>query len=1084
MKKTTIVLAFLIFGLSVVACGQDPYSLRITLPDQEARDAAVLIRVSVIEPGTGATCQGLLNFEARPGDSAYTVEDQLVFDYPLDGSLDPMNEVGIGTRLFYGEAEDASGKIILNGCTSIEAGSDGPDQVIIELGWLSCEPTNGGVEICDGIDNDCDDAVDEGDVVDLCPVRDHATAVQCLQANCVYECETGWIDADSNMDTGCECRPTRDGEEWCDGLDNDCDGAVDGPGCIECVNDADCNAPTDCMGGTCTNGSCQVAPFPDDTECDDSDNCTENETCQSGVCLGSAKDCDDSLNCTTDTCEAATGDCANTLQTGYCLIENVCLTDGATQEGNNCLSCDTQLATDQWQVLAAGSSCDDGLWCTGTDTCDEDGLCQHTELPCIDICVSNCDEDGQACIFDIDTTPCDDGFACTENETCDGQGNCIGEPIEAYCGADQECLPGCASDNLGCVDRPNSIAMTCPERAANIEAAVCSVSLNNGEGLEDCLHCEVELLPSILSATDFYHGSTGCTLGDWEQEGGAACQSNSSDWCPFDLGDTPASCCENYHCNAGDQQIEFRYNDCNSGGWRLQQTFDFSSFERVRACYGVSQSPEPFGGSIELLYDPGDDFDGTVVACDSQGSWADDPASYPCVELPGSVTAMEQTRLSFWTQVSGNYDPNNMLAMNGIRVTAYPPECNQEVAVVDTDFASCGHDITGDFDGWNFSQPANCAEEQNKCGTSGGLLLGSVDGLSSPNLSATYELDLRDYVNPGRICFTLFHSAGFPGEYRMDLRSIGGSGAWLVPILDSQLSDMALSDVCREICIDLKTHFTDVMGTHQFGLGINGSTTGGYMLFSKFKIYASEPCDATDVIDISELQEDGSGGHQVLVSSSQGLPRRARVTCTWGNEGLQNSREIEFVPCTSMEELRNMPRGDVNVQLCPTYVSYKGGNSYTFMQSERLGPAALIYGAEPNASVLAGDKIQFKVTSTSEFNGMFQIDSYENLEILSQNNPLDSLIQDLSSGIVPSEDLEEELVRITGATVTEINGSLLTISYGTAVNVLLFASNQPADMCVGATFDFLGPSIDYDGTHELRAYNLEDFSNLDTSACE
>jgi hypothetical protein len=51
-------------------------------------------------------------------------------------------------------------------------------------------------------------------------------------------CQPGFVDLDGDPQTGCEasCRPTNPPDEVCDGLDNDCDGGVDGP--ESCAGDA------------------------------------------------------------------------------------------------------------------------------------------------------------------------------------------------------------------------------------------------------------------------------------------------------------------------------------------------------------------------------------------------------------------------------------------------------------------------------------------------------------------------------------------------------------------------------------------------------------------------------------------------------------------------------------------------------------------------------------------------------------------------------------------------------------------------------------------------------------------------------
>jgi len=102
----------------------------------------------------------------------------------------------------------------------------------------TCEPTAGGVEICDLFDNDCNGEVDEGfakDTIDscgpLCQVCDfdHATA-ECVGGACIImACDEHYHDWDHDEATGCEayCMPTDPPDEVCDEVDNDCDGLID-----------------------------------------------------------------------------------------------------------------------------------------------------------------------------------------------------------------------------------------------------------------------------------------------------------------------------------------------------------------------------------------------------------------------------------------------------------------------------------------------------------------------------------------------------------------------------------------------------------------------------------------------------------------------------------------------------------------------------------------------------------------------------------------------------------------------------------------------------------------------------------------
>jgi hypothetical protein len=61
------------------------------------------------------------------------------------------------------------------------------------------------VELCDGLDNDCDDSVDEEEAVESCGIVAHG-AVACQGGCVVSQCEGGYVDLNQAFVDGCECQ--------------------------------------------------------------------------------------------------------------------------------------------------------------------------------------------------------------------------------------------------------------------------------------------------------------------------------------------------------------------------------------------------------------------------------------------------------------------------------------------------------------------------------------------------------------------------------------------------------------------------------------------------------------------------------------------------------------------------------------------------------------------------------------------------------------------------------------------------------------------------------------------------------------
>lgn len=95
-----------------------------------------------------------------------------------------------------------------------------------------------------------------------------------------------------------DCDAVAPAQETCDGIDNNCDGQTDFKVCDD--NNL-------CTQDTCTPGQgCSHQPL-DGAKCLDFDECTQDETCVAGQCLGSPVQCDDGNECTFDACLPESG---------------------------------------------------------------------------------------------------------------------------------------------------------------------------------------------------------------------------------------------------------------------------------------------------------------------------------------------------------------------------------------------------------------------------------------------------------------------------------------------------------------------------------------------------------------------------------------------------------------------------------------------------------------------------------------------------------------------------------------------------------------------------------------------------------
>ena len=127
---------------------------------------------------------------------------------------------------------------------------------------------------------------------DGCPELPSTEPLQCLEGQCVYRCQEGFVDTDGDIDringNGCECQT--DGPEICDGKDNDRDGLTDAEDDDVVPCNTEPGAAAQCIAGSCAL-ACEVGAVDlnsdlgnggDGCECQISDE----------VCDGEDNDCD------------------------------------------------------------------------------------------------------------------------------------------------------------------------------------------------------------------------------------------------------------------------------------------------------------------------------------------------------------------------------------------------------------------------------------------------------------------------------------------------------------------------------------------------------------------------------------------------------------------------------------------------------------------------------------------------------------------------------------------------------------------------------------------------------------------------
>jgi hypothetical protein len=394
-------------------------------------------------------------------------------------------------------------------------------------------------KVCNQFSGECEDKNSTNgtacDDDDLCTASDACLAGVCQGEPILCDDNNPCTDDSCTLDAGClftaidggpcdDANPCTDGdicsEGQCQpGADSICE-CESNDDCIPHEDDNLCNGTLECVENNCTQvedsivvcdtsldspckknqcdpgtGECSLTPLVDGTICDDALQCTEDDVCLDGICIGISALCDDGNICTDDVCLELDGGCTHLPNFQTCDDDNAC-TIADLCEDKECsgvvVNCDDgNICTEDSCDPVAGclnqpieNPCDDLSLCTDNDSCVE-GVCIGAAIDCGDdnTCTDDLCDDGEGCVYYDNQNSCNDGDECTIGDVCAGakcqsgllmdcndnnpctndfclNGNCTNEAIDggacddgSSCTDNTTCVQGqCSGDAISCDD--------------------------------------------------------------------------------------------------------------------------------------------------------------------------------------------------------------------------------------------------------------------------------------------------------------------------------------------------------------------------------------------------------------------------------------------------------------------------------------------------------------------------------------------------------------------------------------------------------------------------------------------------------
>jgi hypothetical protein len=155
-------------------------------------------------------------------------------DNDCDGLIDAL-DIGSCFTYYRDADQDSYGNLTRTVVASVQPSGYVTNSLDCNDASASVKP--GATEVCDGIDNNCVNGIDEmrsSDPVNcgvcgrICQLS-HVQVNTCVNSQCtIGSCSSGYQNLNGNVTDGCEYQCTQNNNvDICDGVDNDCDGTTD-----------------------------------------------------------------------------------------------------------------------------------------------------------------------------------------------------------------------------------------------------------------------------------------------------------------------------------------------------------------------------------------------------------------------------------------------------------------------------------------------------------------------------------------------------------------------------------------------------------------------------------------------------------------------------------------------------------------------------------------------------------------------------------------------------------------------------------------------------------------------------------------